>query len=248
MGVVESQLSGGDFLCDIDYRRADEAGSSLRALFRPPASTTVAYLARRFGDKQLAGLENAVGILARRSFEILPENARSRLLACRPSIDLDPTDVEVYGRKKRGFAFNCAGQLTGRPHPAIFAEAGLVLAGDLGSGTNDPRPQAPSLIARAIAALPTGLDKAIVRADPGFFDAEVATATLGASPQASVGGPLQGRIFPEMVFHLSAADTAFVLVTGSPPGSSNRATALRWKTIFPESHLAKGFQGQPWRS
>ena len=121
------------------------------ALFRPPASTTVGYLARRFGDKQLAGLENAVGILARRSFEVLAEGARSRLLACRPSIDLDPTDVEVYGRKKRGFAFNCAGQLTGRPHPAIFAEAGLVLAGDLGSGTNDCRPQAPSLIARAIA-------------------------------------------------------------------------------------------------
>jgi hypothetical protein len=186
MGLCESQLSGGDFLCDIDYRRADDAGSSLRAVATPPASTTVGCLARRFGEKQVAGLEAAAGILARRMIEILPEQPRARLLAGRPTIDLDPTDVEVYGKKKRGVAFNYAGQRCGRPHPAIFAEAGLVLAADLGSGTDDPRPQAPSLIARAVGALPEGLESPIIRADSGFFDAGVATAALGAGADFAI--------------------------------------------------------------
>ncbi len=49
----------------------------------------------------------------------------------RPTIDLDPTDVEVYGTKKEGVAFNHQGQRFGRPHPAIWAEAGVVPAADL---------------------------------------------------------------------------------------------------------------------
>ena len=178
MAVVESQLSGGDFLCDIDARRADGAGAELRAVAHPPASTTVGYLARRFEDKQLAALEASNAALVTRAFEILPGAERSRLVSLRPSIDLDPTDVEVYGKKKRGMAFNYAGQRCGRPHPAVWAEGGSVLAADLGSGTDDPRPQAPSLIARAIAALPGGLGRPIVRGDSGYFDSGVAMAAL----------------------------------------------------------------------
>jgi len=75
---------------------------------------------------------------------------RLRLLCTLLTIDLVPTDVEVYGKKKRGVAFNYAGERCGRPHPALYAEAGMVLGADLGSGTDDPRPQAPSLIARAV--------------------------------------------------------------------------------------------------
>ncbi|MHB8288124.1 MAG: hypothetical protein ACYDEY_02595 [Acidimicrobiales bacterium] len=83
-----------------------------------------------------------------------------------PPIDLDPTDVEVYGKNKLGVAFNYAGQRFGRAHPAIWAETGLALAADLGSrGTDDPRPEAPSLIDRAPGALPEGLEEPIFRGD-----------------------------------------------------------------------------------
>ena len=40
--------------------------------------------------------------------------------------------MEVYGRKKRGVAYNHQGQRVGRPHVAIWAETEMVLAADLG--------------------------------------------------------------------------------------------------------------------
>jgi hypothetical protein len=53
------------------------------------------------------------------------------------------TDVEVYGRNKRGVAYNHLGQRVGRPHVAAWAQTEIVLAADLGDGTDDPRATAP---------------------------------------------------------------------------------------------------------
>lgn len=171
-------LAGGDFMCDLDHLRADVAGAELRAVPDPPASTTFIALARRFDEVALADLGVAIGSLAAVAFAAYPAARRAALTAVRPTIDLDPTDVETYGSKKEGVAYNHQGQRVGRPHPAVWAEAGLVLAADLGSGTSDPRPQAPDLIARAVAALPEGLGRPRVRADSGFFDKTVAEAAL----------------------------------------------------------------------
>jgi hypothetical protein len=99
-------------------------------------------------------------------------------MATRPTIDLGPTDVEVYGPKEQGSAYNYMGQRAYRPHPAVWAEAGWALAGELGSGRSDTRPQAPGLIARAASALPEGLLRPIVRGDSGFFATKVAWAAL----------------------------------------------------------------------
>jgi Transposase DDE domain group 1 len=178
LSLSETMLSGGDFMVDLDFARQDAAGTPLRAVPAVPASTTFIGRAKSFDDEVFAGIEMAVGELTRRWFAMLPDDRREGLAARRPAIDLDPTDVETYGLKKEGVAFNYRGQRTGRPHPAVWAEAGLVLAADLGSGRSDPRPQAPSLIARAIDALPEGLRRPIVRADSGLFDKKVAEAAL----------------------------------------------------------------------
>ena len=93
-------LAGGDFFCDLDTMRADVAGAQLRAVADPPASTTALGLARRFGPEQTAGLRAAQVELVDRHVAALPSQRRRELLAVRPTIDLDPTDVEVYGTAK----------------------------------------------------------------------------------------------------------------------------------------------------
>ncbi len=178
VSLAETMLAGGDFLCDLDHQREDVAGLRLRAVPDVPASTTVIGLGQRFDEKTRVHVERANAKLVKGAFALLPEKRRASLIAQRPSIDLDPTDTEVYGRMKEGSDFNYQGQRVYRPHPAVWAEAGWVLAADFGSGKSDPRPQAPALLARALAALPEGLARPIVRADSGFFDAKLATAAL----------------------------------------------------------------------
>ena len=178
LSLAETVLSGGDFLVDLDYQRKDAAGVELRAVPDVPASTTVIGLGKRFSAEARQGVEQANAALAAKAFALLPKARRDELSSRRPTIDPDPTDVEVYGAKRRGCAYNYAGQRTYRPHPAVWAEAGWALAAELGSGRSDPRPQAPGLIARAVAALPGGLPRPIVRGDSGFFSKEVARAAL----------------------------------------------------------------------
>ena len=178
VSLGETMLAGGDFLVDLDHQRKDRAGLPLRAVPEVPASTTAIALGKRFSPEVRKGVEEANKALVSKAFQLLPEERRRQLMAQRPTIDLDPTDVEVYGPKKQGTAYNYAGQRTVRPHPAVWAEAGWALAAELGSGRSDPRPQAPGLIARAVAALPEGLLRPIVRGDSGFFAKEVAYAAL----------------------------------------------------------------------
>lgn len=119
MSVAETMLSGGDFLCDLDHQRADAAGLSLRAVPDVPASTTVIGLGKRFDEATRGHVEAANATLVRTAFGLLPRKRRQHLRATRPTIDVDPTDVEVYGSKKRGCAYSYAGQRAYRPHPAV---------------------------------------------------------------------------------------------------------------------------------
>ena len=186
LGFAESQLAGGDFMVDIDSRRKDSAGAPLRAVKNPPASTTVGTLARRISGKRLVHLERAIGTLARNSFALLPEHERDRLSGLRPTLDVDPTEVEAYGKQKQGFAWNYQGQWAARPCPVVWAEAGLVLTGRLLGGRDDPRPHARRLVKRALAVLPTGLGRPRFRFDSGFFDHSVAEACLASGADYAV--------------------------------------------------------------
>jgi hypothetical protein len=152
-GLAAAQLAGEDFLSGLDRHRADAAGQQLTLVPGLP-STAAAGAARRITGAQWLAVEAGLAAVTGRMMGLLPA-ARAAALAEGPvTIDLDATGVEVYGRKKRGMAYNYQGQRAGRPHVAAWAETEIVLAADLGSGTDDPRAAAPDLLRRALAALP----------------------------------------------------------------------------------------------
>ena len=172
VGIAAAQLAGEDFLVGLDRQRADTAGQAL-APVPGPASTTVLGLARRFDGRHWRGVEAGVTAVTGRMLRLLP-TPRQAALTASVTIDLDTTDVELFGRKKRGVAYNYAGQRCGRPHVATWAETSTVLAADLLAGDEDPRPDAAGLLRRAVAGLPADVGQVRCRADAGYFAGELA--------------------------------------------------------------------------
>lgn len=183
VGLAQAQLLGGDALVSLDRQRADVAAVELSAV-PVLASTTAAGLARRFGPEQLAGVETGAADLAVRGFDLLPAD-RKVALSAKVTLDLDSTDVEVYGSKKQGVAYNYAGQRSGRPHLATWAEAGLTTAADLLAGNDDVRPRAADMLRRGLAGIPEPVRaqaaaraRLRTRADAGYFTADLANAAV----------------------------------------------------------------------
>src|SRR5680860_1212591 len=98
----------------LDRCRGDRVGQALAPVPTPP-STTAATLAKRIDADQRLGIETAVAAVSATVVAQLPAVRRRRLLAT-PTIDIDATEVEVYGRAKDGVDFNYLGQRAGRPH------------------------------------------------------------------------------------------------------------------------------------
>jgi hypothetical protein len=187
VGIAAAQLAGEDFLVGLDRQRADRAGQQL-APVPGLAATTAAGLARKFCDGQWVAVETGLGDVAAAALTALPAD-RVAALCADVTIDLDTTDVEVYGRRKRGVAFNHQGQRVGRPHVAIWADTATVLAADLLAGNEDPRRDAPALLRRALAALPAAArgGRIRMRADAGYFAGQLARAALFAEVEFAIG-------------------------------------------------------------
>lgn len=183
VSMAQSQLLGADALVGLDRQRADVAAVELSAV-PVLASTTAAGLARRFTAEHLTGVETALADLAERAVGLLPAQRRVGLESA-VTLDMDSTDVEVYGSKKQGVAYNYAGQRTGRPHLATWAEAGLTTAAELLAGNEDVRPRAAGLLTRGLAGIPERVraraaahDRLRVRVDAGFFTADLANTAV----------------------------------------------------------------------
>ena len=134
--------------------------------------------------------------------------ARAAALCEQVTIDLDTTDVEVYGRHKRGVAYNHQGQRVGRPHVATWADTATVLAADLLAGNEDPRRDAPALLYRALAALPAPAraGRMRLRADAGYFAGQLARAALFAGVEFAIGAK---RIAPLWRISTGVAEAAW---------------------------------------
>jgi len=187
VGLAAAQMAGEDFLVGLDRQRADVAGQVI-APVPGLSSTTAAGLARRFTDPQWTAVETGVALVTQRMLDRVSMARRARLCDA-ATIDLDASDVEVYGRKKRGVAYNHEGQRVGRAHVASWAEVETVLAGELLSGNDDPRAHAAGLLRRALAALPeqARAGRVRLRADAGYFAGELARVAFFAGVEFAIG-------------------------------------------------------------
>jgi hypothetical protein len=198
VGMAAAQLAGAEFLVGLDRHRADTAGQVLTPV-AGLASTTAAGLARRFTDGQWAAVETGLGDVHTAALQALAavDPDRAQTLTETVTVDLDTTDVEVYGRRKQGVAYNHQGQRVGRPYVATWAETATVLAAQLMSGRDDPRPDAQQVLCRALAALPAAAraGDVRVRADSGFFSGDLTRACLFAGVSFAVGAPRTGPLW-----------------------------------------------------
>jgi hypothetical protein len=106
--LAAAQLAGEDHLVGLDRQPADVAGQALMPI-AGLCSTTAGGLARRITRAQWADLEAGLATVSAGMLSRLPAARREALLAV-ATIDLDTTDVEVYGRRKQGVAYNYQGQ------------------------------------------------------------------------------------------------------------------------------------------
>jgi hypothetical protein len=106
-GIAAAQLAGEDFLTGLDRQRADAAGQWITPV-PGLASTTAAGLARRITAGQWEAVERGVAAVTRRMLDLVPAERAAALAEGPVTIDLDTTDVEVYGRKKRLVAHRSA--------------------------------------------------------------------------------------------------------------------------------------------
>ena len=191
-GMAAAQLAGEDFLLGLDRVRADQAGQLVTPV--PGLATSTATGIARRVTQALARRGSRAG--HGHGGDDRPAAAeRAAELAEGPvTIDIDATDVEVYGSRKRGVAYNYQGQRAGRPHVASWAETEIPLAADLLAG-DDPRSPVVGLLGRALAALPQAVrdgaaaagQKIALRADAGYFAGDLARAAAKEDMAFAIG-------------------------------------------------------------
>ncbi|CAI7976114.1 Tnp_DDE_dom domain-containing protein [Frankia sp. Hr75.2] len=225
VGLASAQLAGQASMSGLDRLRLDEAGGLLAVVPFAP-SRTAARLSGRFGPVALSGVEATVGVLAGRWLSRLPGQRRAELVTGRPTIDLDSSDVEVFGRGKRGVAYTYEGKKAGRPLLASWARTGLVLAADLLAGDQDVRPRAAGLLTRALANLPAAVcAPPLVRADSGFFTGDLARAAVTAGADFAVAAPRNSALWRAYAAVPEKAWTDARDMTGAQVAASGYAPA-----------------------
>ena len=193
-GMAAAQLAGEDFLVGLDRVRADAAGQQVTPV-PGLATSTAAGIARRLTGKHWRGTEAGLAAATARMTDLLPAERATELAEGPVTIDIDATDVEVYGSKKRGVAYTYQGQRAGLPHVASWAETEIPLAADLLAGDQDPRSSVVALLGRALAALPQAIRdgataagrKIALRADAGYFAGDLARAAAAENMAFAIG-------------------------------------------------------------
>jgi hypothetical protein len=190
--LAEAQLAGAECFSDLEDIRADEAGVALRAVADVPSSSTALQIAKRFRRSHLRRAERAVARAAAKLDAALGRDPSEDV-----TVDLDATDVEVFGAAKQGAARNHTGQLAYCPYAAFWAERGRCLASELHPGNMGrlPARNSAAIAKRAVALLPAEHGKVSFRVDSAFFSAELLEELRAMGATFTVSVPRHGSMW-----------------------------------------------------
>jgi len=186
VSLAECQLVGGAFFDHVEDVRADRAGAGLRAVAETPSAPAALQNAKRFRRCHVQRIERAMARAGQRL-----DRALGRDPGEPATIDLDATQVTVYGRRKRGAARSRHGCMSYAPHVATWAQRGRALTSELVGGNREKLSggECAKIATRAIALLPAGHGPVTVRVDSAYYAVELLERLRQARSRFTVSVP-----------------------------------------------------------
>lgn len=170
VGLAECQLVGGSFFDHIEDVRADRAGAGLRAVAQTPSAPAALQNAKRFRRVHVQRVERAMARAGQRLDRALGREAGEAV-----TVDLDATQVTVYGQRKEGAGRSRHGHMSYAPHIAFWAQRGRALTAELVGGNKEKLSgrECATIASRAIALLPDGHGPVAMRIDSAYYAVEL---------------------------------------------------------------------------
>ena len=186
VSLAECQLVGGSFFDHVEDVRADRAGAGLRAVAGTPSAPAALQNAKRFRRCHVQRVERAMARAGQRLDRALGRDPREPV-----TIDLDATQVTVYGQRKQGAARSRHGSMSYAPHVATWAQRGRALTCELVGGNREKLSgvECARIARRAIALLPAGHGTVTVRIDSAYYAIELLAALRDAAARFTVSVP-----------------------------------------------------------
>lgn len=153
VSLAECQLVGGAFFDHLEDLRADTAGAALRAVAQVPSAPAALQVSKRFRRVHCQRVERAMARAGQRLDRGVGRQAREPV-----TIDLDATQITVYGRSKEGAARCQTGQMSYATRRLLGPKGGRALTGELVGGNQQRLSGAAcaTIASRAIGMLPRG--------------------------------------------------------------------------------------------
>jgi Transposase DDE domain group 1 len=170
VSLAECQLVGGAFFDHVEDVRADGAGAALRAVSETPSAPAALQNTKRFRRVHVQRVERALARAGGRLDRALGRDPGERV-----TLDLDATQVTVYGHAKQGAGRGRHGQMSYAPHVVFWAQRGRALTGELVGGNRERLSggECARIAARAIRLLPAGHGPLTVRVDSAYYALEL---------------------------------------------------------------------------
>ena len=268
VSLAECQLVGGSFFDHVEDVRADRAGAGLRAVAEMPSAPAALQNAKRFRRCHVQRIERAMARAGQRLDRALGRDPGEPV-----TIDLDATQVTVYGQRKQGAARSRHGHMSYAPHVAFWAQRGRALTSELVGGNREKLSggECATIATRAIRLLPDRHGAVTMRIDSAYYAVELLQRLRREQARFTVSAPRNQAMWktlgqiPESAWSdalempgAQVAETTYPpagwrheplrLIVRRVPFSAQKIadgslTARRRKTIHPEQ-LALALDGQ----